>query len=316
MQIHSQSARTQSADLQMNWDDLQYFLAVCERSSISGAAQALGVNHSTVLRRIASLEHALGVRLFDRLPSGYALTTAGHELVDSLDGVAERIAASTRRLMGGDLQIGGTLRLTTTDTLLQSLLTPLLAEFSAAHPQLQLQVVSNNSMMNLTQREADVAVRGSNRPPDNLVGRRAGAIQTALYASKGYLQRLGKRRDDASAWRWVAPDEALAHLAQMQWLRTHVPDERIAMRLTSLAAMVDAVAAGVGVGLLLCPLAQAHAKLVRLQPPMESLDTQVWVLTHPDLRSVARVKALTDFLYERLSADPRLSHAPLPRARR
>jgi DNA-binding transcriptional LysR family regulator len=114
----------------------------------------------------------------------------------------------------------------------------------------------------------------------------------------------------------VAPDEALAHLAQMQWLRTHVPDERIAMRLTSLAAMVDAVAAGVGVGLLLCPLAEAHAKLVRLQPPMESLDTQVWVLTHPDLRSVARVKALTDFLYERLSADPRLSHAPVPRARR
>jgi DNA-binding transcriptional LysR family regulator len=295
--------------MQTNWDDLQTFLAVCERSSISGAAQALGVNHSTVLRRIASLEQALGVRLFDRLPSGYALTGAGHELVDSLDGVAERIASSTRRLAGGDLQIRGTVRLTTTDTLLQSLLAPLLAEFSLAHPAVQLQVVTNNTMLNLTQREADVAVRGSNRPPENLVGRPAGAIQTALYASRAYLQRLGRQRDDPAAWRWVAPDEALAHLAQMQWLRTHVPDERIAMRLTSLASMVDAVAAGAGVGLLLCPLADGRKELKQLQPPMDSLDTQIWVLTHPDLRHVARVKALTDFLYQRLSADTRL--APL-----
>jgi DNA-binding transcriptional LysR family regulator len=95
----------------------------------------------------------------------------------------------------------------------------------------------------------------------------------------------------------------------MQWLRTHVPDERIAMRLTSLAAMVDAVAAGAGVGLLLCPLADARKELVALEPPLASLDTQVWVLTHPDLRPVARVKALTDFLHARLSTDARL--APL-----
>lgn len=294
----------------MDWNDLQHFLAIRERGSIAGAAQALGVNHSTVLRRVASLEQSLGVRLFDRLPSGYALTPAGHELAESLEGVAERIEAGSRRLQGGDLEVRGSVRLTTTDTLLQGLLNPLLAEFSAAHPALQLQVVSHYGMLNLTQREADVAVRGSNRPPESLVGRPVGEIRTAMYASRAYLKSLGRRRDDAQAWRWVAPDESLAHLAQMQWLRTHVPDERIAMRLTSLAAMVEAVTAGVGVGLLLCPLADGRRELVQLQPAIEALDTQVWVLTHPDLRSVARVKALTAFLVQRLSADPRLLHRP------
>jgi DNA-binding transcriptional LysR family regulator len=291
----------------LSWDDLQVFLAVCHAGSISGAAKRLGVNHSTVLRRIGSLEDALAVRLFDRLPSGYALTATGNELAERLAGVAEQVEAAHRRVLGLDDEIKGIVRVTTTGTLLNTLLMPLFAEFRARHPAVELQVVVDNSFLSLTRREADVAVRGSNRPPENLVGRRVGDIRTALYASRAYVESLGRRatKDD---YRYVAADESLSHLAQAGWVHKNVPASRIAMRLDNLEGMVEAVAAGVGAGLLLCPLADRRPELVRLQPPDPKLDTQVWILTHPDLKQVARIRAFTQFLFEGLSSHPDLAH--------
>jgi len=291
----------------LDWADLQYFAAVVRSGSIAGAARALRVNHSTVLRRIASLEAALGVRLFDRLPGGYALTTEGNELNEQLAGLDEQVDAAQRRLTGRDAAITGTIRLTTTDTLLHGLLMPVLARFHAAHSGVQVQVAINNSFSSLTQREADVALRGSNRPPPNLVGRRVGDIQTALYASRAYLKSLG-RHADIAAYRWVGSDESLAHLEQAKWLRRNVDEARVALRVDSLVGMVDAVAHGVGAGLLLCPLADARSELVRLAPPDPALDTQVWILTHPDLRQVARMRVFTQFVFDALSVDVRLAH--------
>ena len=291
----------------LDWADLQYFTAVGRSGTIAGAARALRVNHSTVLRRIASLEAALGVRLFDRLPGGYALTVAGSELNEHLAGLDEQVEAAQRRLTGRDATITGTIRLTTTDTLLHGLLMPVLARFHAAHPGVQVQVAINNSFSSLTQREADVALRGSNRPPPNLVGRRVGDVQTAPYASREYLKSLGRRADTAS-YRWVGTDESLAHLEQAKWLRKNVDESRVALRVDSLVGMVDAVVHGLGVGLLLCPLADARSELVRLAPPDPALDTQVWILTHPDLRQVARMRAFTQFVFDALSVDVRLAH--------
>lgn len=291
----------------MQWDDAQYFLAVVERGSIGAAAQWLRVNHSTVLRRVASLERTLAVRLFDRKPSGYALTRQGQELAAAMAGVAEQLESAQRRVTGADLQLDGVIRLTAPDTLVKGLLLPPLAEFRALHPQVRLELVVNNSFLNLTQREADVAVRGSNRPPENLVGRRVGNIRTALYASRAYLRTLGRRASIAD-YRWVGLDESLAHLEAARWMRQHVAPERVTMRVDSLVALVEAVAAGFGAGWLLCPLADARRELVRLQEPLAAMDTQIWVLTHRDLRRTARIHALTGFLYERLKADPRLWH--------
>jgi DNA-binding transcriptional LysR family regulator len=296
---------------QLDWDDLRHFLAIVARGSISGAATLLKVNHSTVLRRITALEDHLQLRLFDRLPAGYTLTAEGRALADGLAGVQEHIETAQRGLQGGDLAVRGVLRLTTTDTLLQGLLLPLLARFHALHPAVQLEIVVNNSFLNLTQREADVAVRGSNQPPENLVGRRVGNIQTALHAAQSYLPALGTPPDVAQA-RWVALDESLAHLEQARWLRARVAPERIALRVDTLVGMADAVAAGLGVGMLLCPLAAQRSGLVQLEPPDPALDTQIWVLTHPGLKAVARVRALTDFLFDELSVHPGLSHAAAP----
>lgn len=291
----------------MAWSDLQVFLAVCEQGSIGAAAKALHVNHSTVLRRIAGLERGLAVRLFDRLPRGYTLTAHGHELAAAVAGVPEQLDAAQRRVTGADLALAGTIRLTAPDTLVQALLLPLLVEFRRRHPRVQLEVVANNGFLNLTQREADVAVRGSNRPPENLVGRRAGRVRTAMYASREYLQSLGPDATPAD-YAWVGHDAALSHLMSAQWVNRHVDAARVALRVNSLVALADAVAAGAGVGWLLCPLGDARDGLQRLGPPPPELDTQIWVLTHPDLKRVARIRALTDFLYERLSQDPRLAH--------
>ena len=253
-----------------------------------------------MLRRLGSLEGKLGVRLYERLPTGYVMTRAGEVLRDRLTGVEQQVDAAQRLVSGLDLRLSGTIRLTSTDTLIRGLLTPYLAEFHRRHAAIQLQIVVNNTFLSLTKREADVAVRPSNRPPENLVGRRVGRIQTAIYASKAYLGEHGQNKDWAE-YDWVAPDEALAHLAQAKWVRKHIPEDRIVARVDSLLGMAEAVRHGLGVGLLLCLLGDQESDLVRLAPSNEELDTQVWVLTHPDLRNVARIKALTDHLYERLS---------------
>lgn len=296
----------------LEWSDVQVFAAVCAHGSVGAAARALQVNHTTVLRRIAQLEATLAVRLFDRLPRGYALTAHGHELAAALDGVGERIDAAQRRVTGADLALAGTIRLTAPETLLGTLLLPLLAEFGRRHPGLRLEVVADDTFLSLTRREADVAVRGSNTPPENLVGRPVGRIRTALYAAESYLSTLpaGADRDD---WRWVGHDAPLSHLASARWIRRHVAEERVVLRVNGLVALADAVAAGAGIGWVQCPLAAARPGLRQLEPPPEAFDTQVWVLTHPDLKAVARIRALTDFLYGRLSEDPRLARlGPAP----
>ncbi len=289
----------------LNWDDLQVFLSVVQHGSILGAARALRVNHSTVLRRVGSLEGALATRLFDRLPSGYALTSSGGEIAERLAGITEQIDAAHRHVMGLDVAIKGIIRLTSTDTLVH-LLMPLIVRFQAHHPGVQVQLVVNNSFLSLSRREADVAIRGSNRPPENLVGRRVGNIQTALYASRAYLDSVG-RQTSLQDYAWVAPDESLSHLEQARWLIRNIPAERIAVQVDSLVGMVDAVEQGAGVGMLLCPLAQSRPGLVQLEPPEERLNTQVWILTHPELKQVARIRAFTQFMFDALSTHASLS---------
>lgn len=306
---NSQNLQMRYAKMQeVDWDDLRFFLAVSEHGSISAAAKFLNVNHSTVLRRLASLEKRLGARLFDRLPDGYAMTSQGEELRNQLRGVKEQIETTQRSLSGRDLGLSGAIRVTTTDTLMHGLLMPYLAEFRALNPAIQMEIVINNTFLSLTRREADVAVRPSNIVPENLVGRRVGRLRTAIFASKNYLKKNEKKKEWA-AHDWVAPDQALSHLAQAKWMRENIPEERIMVRVDSLLGMVAAVRYGMGVGMLLCLLADDERDLVRLAEPLSELDTDVWILTHPALKGVARIKAFTDFLYDRLRACDKLFHA-------
>jgi DNA-binding transcriptional LysR family regulator len=289
-----------------DWDDLRYFLSVDRAGSIAAAAKYLGTNHSTVLRRIASLEKQLGARLFERLPTGYAMTTAGEQLRVRLDGVAERIEGAQRELAGLDTRPSGTLRLTTTDTLVHGLLMPHLAAFRRAHPEVRLELVVNNEFLSLTKREADVAIRPTNKPPESLVGRKVGRIRTALYGARSRSRDQRRKPEDLD---WVLPDESLAHLAQAKWAAKHVPPERVTVTCDSLLGIADAVAAGLGVGFLPTFLANRRAELVQLAEPDDALDTGLWVLTHTDLRQVPRVRLFMDFVHERLRAASELGGA-------
>ncbi len=289
-----------------DWDDLRYFLAIDRSGSIGAAARQLGASHSTVLRRIASLEKKLGARLFERLPTGYAMTSAGERLRARLEGVAERIEGAQRELSGLDEGPSGTIRVTSTDTLACGLLMPHLAAFRKTHPGIRIELVVSNTFMSLTKREADVAVRPSNRPPENLVGRKIGRVRTALYAARGRVRRNTDWRDCD----WVSPGESLAHLDQAKWIAKNVPPERVAATVDTLLGMVDAVRAGLGIGFLLEFLAAPHDDLVRLAEPDANLDTEIWVLTHSDLRNVPRIRILTDFLHERLRASLAVASKP------
>ena len=287
-----------------DWEDLRTFAAVVRNGSIAAAARELKINHSTVLRRLDSLEAALGVRLFERLQTGYVPTAAGETLRERLLPVEEQIDAAARKLAGLDEALSGTIRVTTTDTL-APLLVPCLQRFQDAHPQVALQLVVDNGFLNLTRREADVALRPSNVPPPQLVGRKVGTVATALYASRAYLKAAkheGIGREDWTRHRWVGPDDSLAHLAIARWLAAHIPADRVALRADSLVAMADAVAAGAGVGPLLCLLGEELPGLVRLADPDPRFHTDLWLLCHRDLRGAARVRALMRFLHEELTA--------------
>lgn len=286
-----------------SWDDLQFFLAVHERGSVGAAARWLGVNHSTVLRHLGTLEASLGQRLFDRLPSGYVLTAEGRAFVDGLAGIGEQIDNAQRRLAAGDTEERGVVRVTAPDTVVHGVLMPHFARFRARYPAVELQVVVANAALSLTRREADVALRATHAPPGNLVGRRIGVLRTALYASRAYLDALPTKAA-ATEKAWIAPDDSLAHLASAAWLRNHVPDERVVMRVDSLVGLADAVSAGLGVGLLLCALADARPELVRVDGPFPEMDSPLWILTHPDLRDVRRIRAFMDAMVEQLRDDP------------
>lgn len=287
-------------------------LAVAEGGSLAGAARRLAVNHTTVLRRVGAFERRLGVRLFDRLPSGYALTGAGEELAAAARTVEETVLAVERRVLGRDLHLTGTIRVTTADTLAASILPPVLAAFRRAHPEVGLELTTSGAMASLSKREADVAVRPSVKPPPNLLGRRVAAVAIAPYASAQYLANHPAKQELARHV-WIAPDDSLAGTTIARWMRRSLADAPIALRADALVPMAHAALAGAGVAALPCYLADPHPGLRRLRAPIAEMATELWILTHEDLRAAVRVRTLTDWLVDALGRERDLIEGRRPR---
>lgn len=284
---------------QQDWDDIRVFLAVARHGSLSGAARALGLNHTTVLRRIAHYEEGLGVRLFEKLPTGYALTAAGEDMLVSAQRIDEEVANLDRRLSGRDTQISGTLRVTTVDIMALHVLPRHLADFRAAFPKVVLDIVIAETSFSLTRREADVAIRSTSKPPEALVGRTVAGLAFAIYGAGSYLAQR-PADDDLAAHDWVGLDESFDQRPMGRWLNREIPAERVGIRLNSVAAEIEAVRAGIGLAVLPCAVADTMPELVRLRPPLSDVSSQIWLLTHADLRRMARVRAFLDFIGERL----------------
>lgn len=280
-------------------DDLRLLRAIGEVGSLSGAARQLGVDHSTAFRRLGALESRVGVRLFERARDGYTPTLAGEAALVSVDRILDDLVDLERRLAGEDLRPEGIVRITTADTLL-ALVAPLLAELRRAHPGIRIELVVDNAFLTLTKRDADVALRPIAAPPNHLVGRRLAALATAAYAAPGYLAhrppgRLLPEED------WIGFEDSLGHLLSADWLRRNVDGGRIVCRANSLLALREAARAGMGVAALPCYLADPDSDLRRIGGPIAEMEVSLWLLTHPDLRRVARVRTVIDFLAEALA---------------
>ncbi len=285
-----------------NWDDLRVFLAVARAGSLSGAARMLGVNHSTVFRRIGAFEEALAVRLFERLPNGYLLTPAGEALRDGALRVEEEITSLSRKVTGQDLRLSGTVRVTTIDMLAFGLLPRHLAGFRDAYPGIELEVVVSNAAVSLSRREADVALRVGNAPPEVLVGRRVGLLAFAVYSSVGYRTR--RPESDLAVHDWIGFDSE--HEALVRRFARFLPEVQPALRTNSVAAALSAATAGLGLAPLPCGLADLEPDLVRVAPLPDDFTLDLWLLTHEDLRRTARIRAFLDFLANALTAEASL----------
>lgn len=285
----------------LDWNDLRFVLAVADEGSLARAARALGVNHTTVLRRIATFEDQLGVRLFERLASGYVATSAGEELAAGARGMRDRVHELERRLVGQDLRLTGSVRVTTTDTLAQAVIPPILADIALGHPGVRLELTTTTAMVSLTKRDADLAVRPTRKPPPNLVGRRVSPVAFALYAAPSYLARVPAKRDLARHT-WLAPDDSLATTTIARWMARAVPGDQIALRADTLTALAYAAAAGIGVVALPCYLGDSLAQLRRVRGVIPEMASELWVLTHEDLRGTARIRVVNDALVTALVA--------------
>jgi DNA-binding transcriptional LysR family regulator len=290
----------------MDLDLINDFLAVARLGKLSAAATQLRTNHSTVYRRLNQLEEQLDCRLFERMQSGYELTAAGQELLVYAERIEQEAMAAERALAGKDLTLQGEVRVTAPENLAYVLLPAYLQAFHRLHPQIRVTVIVSNSELDLNRREADIAIRATPRPPDYLVGKKIVSAPWFVYGSRAYLKRAGRPKalKDLAAHAWVGPDAVLFHIAAFIWFQKHIPDEQVTVRATTLNAM--ATLAEAGMGLVLLPVDQTDKKLERIMLFEPGAGSDLWLLTHPDLRYTARIKVLMDFLIQALQADVRL----------
>jgi len=294
-----------------NWDDRRFFLAVAQQSSIRKAADALGVSRSTVLRRVTNFEESLGVRLFERLPNGYFTTPAGDEMLRSALRIEEEANTVDRRLAGHDDRLSGKIRVTLPGVLSSQLLMPDLAAFSKIHPNIKLEIISTYSIYDLAKREADVAIRMSNDPPADLVGRRILTVAKAGYVCENYLPSAGRKLIPPKL-SWIAWTDAPSSL---QWVKeSDFPDIPIGAIIDDPGATLEAVRAGVGMAILPCFMADTELGLYRMPPGTLQQQTDLWILTHEDLRKTARIRKFTSFMADAILRQRDLIEGMMPRA--
>jgi len=288
----------------MDWNDLKIVLAIRRAGSLAGAARDLGVNHSTVFRRLTTLEETQGVRLFDRLPSGYAPTQAGEDMAETAAEVEAKIHALDRRLAGLDTQLAGRIRVTAPDDIMSYWLIPVLAAFRVAHPGILVETAVTNRNLDLSKRDADIALRPTAAPPETLVGRRLGETAMGIYGVADLAgDGIAPADWSADTRPWVVYDPSMASIPMTQWQYRHIPEANHAIFCDSVAAAVEVARQGIGLGLLPCMVADRIDALTRIGGPVEGVSVGLWLLTHQDLRGTARIRAFMDFVAERAKRD-------------
>ncbi|WP_374652027.1 LysR family transcriptional regulator [Dongia sp.] len=279
----------------LEWNDYRVVLAIQRTGGLAPAARALGVNHATVFRQVNAMEARLGARLFDRHRSGYGLTAVGEVALAAAEAMEVQVLAAERRMAGGDLSLTGTIRVTAPDDMVQRLLLPLFVDFRERYPKIELEVIVENRFLNLSRREADVALRPTAAAPEAMTGINIGPLHMALYAVPALADRVagGEALD---ALPWIGWEDGAETLRFGGFYRNRGLNPVFAYRSNSLLAQVFAAEAGMGIAVLPCFAGDSSDQLRRLEAVDRSYATNLWILTHPDLRRAARIKVFIDFM--------------------
>ena len=283
----------------INWDDYFYFLRVARLGSLNAASKALGVNHSTVLRRVNGLEAKLEVRLFERLKSGYVLTESGKEIFSKLENIEDDFLSLERMVAGQDIRYEGTIRISTTDTLGQHWLPLYVKKFKERYPGILLDIEIRNSYTDLAKREADIVISAINRHPDYMIGKVLAPIEVGLYASENYVEEFGRpvSLDELENHKLLVFGGELKNLEVNQWLLSLVPKSAISLSCNMFTSLCSYALQGLGIAPLPTYVGDKHSNLIRVMEVPQKFFAKIWMLTHPDLRKTQRIRAFMQFMY-------------------
>jgi DNA-binding transcriptional LysR family regulator len=285
----------------LDWDDLRFFLAIARTGSLSEAARSLRVAQSTVGRRLASLEAALGDRLLNRTPDGYLPTLSGQEVRKQAERVEAEVLTLERQVTGRDMRLSGIVKVTCSETLASNLAAPCLATLHLRHPDIMIELIPNLRELSLSMREADISLRLKMPDQHDLVVRRIGTLAFGLYASKGYIDRLGSPdgRDGCSGHHLISQLEGIQDDAQTAWLAEFAPKARIALQTTSHTAAMRAALHGGGIATLARFCADQEKDLVCIKTVSETSilpPSDIWLVVHKDNRDTPRMRVVLDYL--------------------
>ena len=279
--------------------DIDVVLALTRAGNLPGAAERLSVDASTVFRTLKRVEKGLGQRLFETTRAGYLPSELAQALAGHAEQMEAQLEAARSAAQARPDQVSGSVRITTTDTLLHGLVAPALKHLRTIHPLLAYDLREGNELVSLTRRDADIAVRATKKPPQHLVGKHVGAIRTALFAAK----KGGPKTFDAVTAHntpWIAPDDAMPEHLTVIWRKKHFSKVVPTYRVSSILTVAELVGQGLGLGLLPLFLAQARSDVVQLTEPLDECQTELWILTHTDTRHLRRVSAVFGHLSQSL----------------
>lgn len=276
----------------MNWDDLRFLVEIGREGTLAAAARRLKVDQTTVARRLRALEDTLGTPLFERSDKHWRPTAVGASVLERATRIEEDVAGLARLADTGTRTVSGVVRITSVSAIASDYLVPRLNGLYARHPELIVELIASNDNLNVSRREADIAIRLARPESGDFLIRKLADVGFAVYAAPS------AQHDD-----WVTYDDELAHTPEMRWLAAQLAGQRVRLRTNSLAGLLRAVAGGIGRAVLPCFLADSAPGLIRTSGPQPVLSRDLWLLVHPDARRQPRVAAVADWLGECFAAD-------------
>lgn len=285
---------------EMEWGDLSIILAIGRTGSLSGAARSLGKTHSTIFRNIRAIEEKTGVRFFDKFDNGYMPTDAGRTAIEYAERIEGEVHALGLEILGRDTKLSGRIRITCPDSFAADHAPGLVAAFVAQNPDISVDVSPAHGAFDLNRREAEIAIRATGAPPESAYGRKICPFRFALYGHPDVVASIGA--GVLSDQPFCAIEGSLGLFYKLFWKTKEQGEEHMVFQCVSTRAVLNAAAQGLGLTFLPCYVGDADDRLIRISDPLQQLELNLWILTHPDLRNTARVRAFMSFLYDELAA--------------